>query len=219
MSKITIALVDKHSLLSEGLSAMLSTIDDFEVLVNSTSVKGFILESENKVIHVLIRNLYKIENPDIEDINELVKRFPKLKILIISGSENEATIYKIIKAGVKGFLTNDSARQELIEAVYSLRNGYDYFSKCIMNIIVNDYIHKIQHETSPKDSQLEKLSTREIEILKLWGDSHTNKEIADKLFISVRTVESHKTHIMNKLNLKTFVDLLKYSIKNNIIEI
>ncbi len=219
MSKITIALVDKNSLLSEGLSAMLSTIDDFEVLINTTSVKEFILESENTVIHVLIRNLYKIEPSDIDDINELVKRFPKLKILIISGSENEATIYKIIKAGVKGFLTNDSARQELIEAVYSLRNGYDYFSKCIMNIIVNDYIHKIQHETVPKDSQLEKLSTREIEILKLWGDSHTNKEIADKLFISVRTVESHKTHIMNKLNLKTFVDLLKYSIKNNIIEI
>ena len=77
----------------------------------------------------------------------------------------------------------------------------------------------MQNEGNENISNIKNLSTREIEIIKLWGNSQTNKEIADKLFISVRTVESHKNHIMQKLNLKTAVDLVKFAIKNSIIEI
>lgn len=219
MGKIAIAIVGKNNLHNEGLLAMLSHLDDFEVLFTACSVGDFLETIGDTTIHVLIRNMNKVETSDIDDIGVITKRFPKLKILMVSNSENEDTIYRIIKAGVKGFLTGEASRQELVEAVYTLRNGFDYFSKCIMDIIVNNYINNVKSENTPRDSQVEMLSSRELDILRLWGDGLTNKEIADKLFISIRTVESHKTHIMNKLNLKTFVDLLKYSIKNNIIKL
>ena len=143
----------------------------------------------------------------------------KAKILIISYAENEETIFNIIKVGAKGFLSHDATSQDLFEAIYSLRNGYDYFSKCITNILLNRYVSSIQKNEKPENEEVEKLSSREIEILSLWGSSYTNPEIADTLHISIRTVETHKTHIMQKLNLKTQVDLIKYAIKNNIIDL
>jgi two-component system response regulator NreC len=88
-----------------------------------------------------------------------------------------------------------------------------------MHLLLKKYISKIQNEHSEVNTDLKKLSSRELEIIQLWGNSYTNKEIADKLFISVRTVESHKNHIMQKLSLKTAVDLVKFAIKNNIIEL
>jgi two-component system response regulator NreC len=88
-----------------------------------------------------------------------------------------------------------------------------------MHLLLRKYISKIQNEHSEGNTKLKKLSSRELEIIKLWGNSNTNKEIAEKLFISVRTVESHKNHIMQKLRLKTAVDLVKFAIKNNIIEL
>ncbi len=218
MSKIYVAIIDEHPLFAEGISAILDHVGDFDVSLKLSSVKEFHNNPLGNSINVLIRNLAKVTTADIEEISGLITKFPKLKVLIISGNDGESTIFKMIKAGVKGYLTLDSSRQELIEAVYSLRGGYDYFSKCIMDIIVGNYINKIKTKDSD-ENQLEKLSTREIEILKLWGNGFSNREIADKLFISVRTVESHKTHIMQKLNLKTSVDLLKYAIRNNIIDV
>ena len=106
--------------------------------------------------------------------------------------------------------------RELIEAIYTLRNGYDYYSQTITHLLLNNYISLIQNEHPESNASLKNLSSRELEIVKLWGESNTNKEIADKLFISIRTVESHKNHIMQKLSLKTAVDLVKFAIKNNI---
>ena len=106
-----------------------------------------------------------------------------------------------------------------MEAIYTLRNGHDFYSNSITHLLLNKYISKLQNEGNEAVASINNLSTREIEIIKLWGNSYTNKEMADKLFISVRTVESHKNHIMQKLNLKTAVDLVKFAIKNSIIEI
>ncbi len=145
--------------------------------------------------------------------------FSKVKILIISAHNEEETILKTIKAGAKGFLAKDTDRNELIEAIYAIRNGHDYYSNSITHLLLNNYISRLKSDEGKSNNNIKNLSTREIEIVKLWGDSHTNKEIADKLFISVRTVESHKNHIMQKLNLKTAVDLVKFAIKNNLIEI
>ena len=111
-----------------------------------------------------------------------------------------------------------SEMKELIEAIYTVRNGHDYFSQSITQLLLKRYVTKIQNNNGESISGIKNLSSREIEIIQLWGNSYTNKEIADKLFISVRTVESHKNHIMQKLNLKTAVDLVKFAIKNNIIE-
>jgi two-component system response regulator NreC len=105
----------------------------------------------------------------------------------------------------------------LIEAVYSLRNGFDYFNKSIKRLLLSQYVSDMNSEKQNTVSGIQKLSERQIEILKLWGANLSNQEIADELCISIRTVETHKNHIMQKLELKTTIDLVKFSIKNNII--
>jgi len=144
---------------------------------------------------------------------------PKVKILIVSVIESEEIVLRTIKAGAKGFLGGDSDRNDMIEAIYTLRNGHDYFSKSITHLLLNRYISGMQTDAIDQASGINSLSSRQIEILKLWSESYTNQEIADRFFISVRTVESHKNHIMQKLNLKSTVDMVKFAIKNNIIEI
>jgi two-component system response regulator NreC len=132
-------------------------------------------------------------------------------------NNDEEAVLRTIKAGAKGFLAKDTTRDELVEAIYTLRSGYDFFSNSITVLLLNKYIKKLKTDDERPD--ISSLSSREIEIMTMWGNSFTNKEIADKLFLSVRTVETHKNHIMQKLNLKTSVDLVKFAIRNNIIEL
>ena len=214
---INIVIIGIHHLQSEAIATLIESNDEFKVLDIHSRTMDFLHKNYAEPVHVVIKNIPKITSDDIADVEEIQKIHPKAKVLIISYSENEETIFNIIKVGAKGFLSHDATRQELFEAIYSLRNGYDFFSKCITNILLNRYVSSIQNNEKNEDDDMKQLSTREIEILSLWGNSYTNPEIADTLHISVRTVETHKTHIMQKLNLKTQVDLIKYGIKNNII--
>ncbi len=217
MNKIILGIYDEHKLLQEGLIMLLKDIDDVEIRIKANSRNQL---SESLRIfqpHILIINMYELDTPNLNFITQISVNYPKIKMLVVSIRNEEGAVLKTIKAGAKGFLSKDTDRNELIEAIYTLRNGFDYFSKSITNLLLNNYIHKLKAEDNSSD--IRNLSSREIEILKLWGSSLTNKEIADKLFISVRTVETHKNHIMQKLNLKTSVDMVKFAIKNNIIDI
>ncbi len=131
-------------------------------------------------------------------------------------SENEFVL-KSIQAGAKGYLPKDSSREELLEAIHTVYSGEEYFSKSVLSSFFRKYLkdEKAAHELSQNES----LTQREIEILKLSASGFTNKEIADKLFISVRTVDSHKNHIMSKLKLRNTAELVHYALKHNIIEI
>lgn len=216
---INIVIIGIHHLQAESIAMMIESNEEFKVLDIHSRTSDFLRKNYEDPVHVVIKNIPHITGEDIADVEEIQKVHTKAKVLIISYAENEETIFNIIKVGAKGFLSHDASCQDLFEAIYSLRNGYDYFSKCITNILLNRYVSSIQNNEKPENEEVEKLSSREIEILSLWGSSHTNSEIADTLHISVRTVETHKTHIMQKLNLKTQVDLIKYAIKNNIINL
>ena len=144
---------------------------------------------------------------------------PRIKVLVISMEMQESVVYESIKAGAKGYLTKQDPGSEILMAIYSLRGGYDYYNKSISNIILNKYIKSIDNDEQGRTSYPGNLSKREVEIIRFWGDGLTNKEMADKLFVSTRTIESHKNHIMQKLNFKTNIDLLKFAIRNNLINV
>ncbi len=217
MNKIIIGIYDEHKLVQEGIMMLLKDAENIETGITVNSKNQLFESLRTMQPHILIINLYEMTTPNLNLITQINVNYPKIKILIISVHNEEDAVLKTIKAGAKGFLSKDTDRNELIEAIYTLRNGYDYFSKSITNLLLNNYIHKLKGEDNSSD--IKNLSAREIEILKLWGSSMTNKEIAEKLYISVRTVETHKNHIMQKLNLKTSVDMVKFAIKNNIINI
>lgn len=216
---IDIAIFDEHKLVLEGLSGLLNGISDFRVVLNCDDRNVLTEKLKSIQVHVLVLNMHDISVRNLNLIVQLTISSPKLKILIVSVIDSEEIVLKTIKAGAKGFLGKDSDRNSLLEAIYTLRNGHDYYSNSITRLLLNRYISTLKADELNQNAEVNNLSSRQIEILKLWGESHTNQEIADRFFISVRTVESHKNHIMQKLNLKSTVDMVKFAIKNNIIEI
>jgi two-component system response regulator NreC len=217
MDRIRTSIFDENKLIGEGIAALLSDIENIHIVavLNDKNKLSDVLK--NQIIHVLIIHSQSIDQSFFNFMLQLNGKFPKTKTIVLSGITNSDIIKKCIKSNVKGLLSKDSDKNDLIEAIYSLRAGFDYFSKTITQQLITNYVDMIKEEDCSSKNEII-LSQREIEILKLWGENYSNTEIADKFCISVRTVESHKNHIMQKLNLKTTVDLVKYAIKNNIIE-
>lgn len=216
---IDLAFYDEHKLMLEGLSGLVEGTSDLKIVLTCDDRSVLLQKLKSIQVHVLIMNMHDISVRSLNLIVQLTISNPKIKILIVSVIESEEIVLKTIKAGAKGFLGGDSDRNDMLEAIYTLRNGHDYFSKSITHLLLNRYISGMQTDAIDQASGINSLSSRQVEILKLWSESYTNQEIADRFFISVRTVESHKNHIMQKLNLKSTVDMIKFAIKNNIIEI
>ncbi len=216
---IQIGIFDEHKLVLEGLSSLFNTSEEIKVVLTCYEKNLLAEKLKTTLVHVLVLNMHEISVRNLNLIVQLNISFPKLKILVISAINSEEIILKTIKAAAKGFLGKDASRTDMREAIYTLRNGHDYYSKSITNLLLNRYINNLKTNEPQYNIDINSLSTRQLEILKMWGDGYSNQEIADKFFISVRTVESHKNHIMQKLNLKSTVDLVKFAIKNNIIDI
>ncbi len=216
---IDLGIYDEHNLAIQAFSSMLSAISDFRVVFTCNDRNLLITKLKNKRAHILILNLHDISVRNLNLIVQLRIVDPNIKILVVSANQDEEIVLKTFKAGVKGFLGKDATFNELAEAVYSLRNGHDYFNNTLTHILLNRYISRLDQPDQETGTGIELLSARQIEILRLWGESYSNQEIAEKLFISIRTVETHKNHIMQKLNLKNTVDMVKFAIKCNIIDV
>jgi DNA-binding NarL/FixJ family response regulator len=217
MSRILLGIYDDHRIVQEGICALLKDAADIDIVIKVFQRDQLINSLKSTTVSVLIINLHDTSPSSFNLIEEICNAFPAIKILLISVLEDEYAILKSIKTGAKGFLARDTERNELLEAIYTLRSGFDYFSHSITHLLLGRYIAKLKQDDEKPSGHM--LSPREIEIMKLWGNSFTNREIANSLFLSVRTVETHKNHIMQKLNLKTSVDMVKFAIRNNIIEI
>ncbi len=215
MDKIKVALVDEHPIMCEGIKALLADANDISIEHDSRCIEDLIRRLYNEPVHVAIVVLYTPDPDNIELIAKLCSKHSRLGVLILSMYSLENFVIRLIKAGAKGHLTSSTNRDEMVEAIYTLRNGYDFYAKTITNMILRKYLD----DGNDKQARENNLSTREMEVLKLYAQSYTNKEIAEKLFISVRTVESHKNNIMRKINLKTTVDMVKFAIRNNIVDL
>ncbi|MDA3882063.1 MAG: response regulator transcription factor [Bacteroidales bacterium] len=216
---INIGICSDNRLMLNGLDLILSGVDDFEVMFSVDNNETLLHKVGLKNIHVLLLDISDVSVRTLNFIVRLNVIHPKLKILLLIQDASQNVVFKLVKSNAKGLLSKDANPHDLIEAVYSLRNGFDYFNKSIKRLLLSQYVSDMNSEKQNKVSGIQKLSERQVEILKLWGVNLSNQEIADELCISIRTVETHKNHIMQKLELKTTIDLVKFSIKNNIISL
>lgn len=215
-NKIKLILVDDHLIVRDGIKALLEGEARFEIIGEADSGSHFfsLIKTHKPDIVLLDINLPDISG--IEITKKLASAYPDIKVVVLSMYNAEDYIFNAVKAGAKAYLPKTTNRRELQEAVIAVYRGEEYFSQAISNVILRSFIRQAKNEDSRKGNTL---TTRETEILKLFAEGLSNTEIADQLFISVRTVESHKNHIMQKLELKSTVDLIKFAIRNNIIEI
>ncbi len=208
-----IILIDDHKIVRDGIRMLLESSDKNKIIGEYDSFTQFTDSQSKKIPDVYILD---ISMPDINGIeaSRIIKtENPNAKIIILSMYNNEEFVLKAISAGANAYLPKNISKRELLNAVEKVANGEEYFAEDIQKIIIRSMMQKSNSIDVPK---LNTLSKREVQLLKLIVEGRTNKEIADELFISVRTVESHKNHIMVKLELKNQVELIKFAIKEGI---
>ncbi|PLX11260.1 MAG: DNA-binding response regulator [Marinilabiliales bacterium] len=214
MEQIKIVLVDDHQMFRDGVKSVLSDEENIEVIGEVGNAKDLYELLKLQTPDLVITDISMPDISGIELSKYISENFPGIKILILSMHSNEEFITKALNAGANGYLPKDTSMNELLEAINTIYKGDNYFNKDISNTILKTFIGK------SKESENEKsLTKREKEIVKLVVDGLTNKEIAERLFISIRTVDSHKNNILQKLNLKSSVELVKYAIKNKLADI
>ena len=216
MSVIKIILTEDHQILRDGIKALIASRNIEIVGEASTGIELWKL-LETEIPDIILMDISLPGTSGIELTRLISERFPLIKVLILSMFTDESFINQAIKAGAKGYLHKNTTREEMLIAIESVYAGNEFYSDNISKIILNTSIEKAKTHSSEINNTHEILSKREIEILKMFAEGFINKEIADRLFISIRTVESHKNHIMQKLNLKTQVELVKYAIRHNLV--
>ncbi len=218
MNKIKVILVDDHNIVRDGIKNLLLNDVSIEVIGEASNYNELIDLLKYSIPDVLILDISLPEKSGIEITREIINNYSDINIVILSMYTEEEFVLNAVKAGAKSYLPKNTTKKELIESVKSVAEGKEYFSSTISGVLMNSYLKTLKKSDSNSSGNAE-LSKRETEVLKLCSEGISNKEISEKLFISVRTVESHKNHIMQKLNLKSSVEMIKYAIKSGIAEL
>ena len=215
---IHIILTEDHQILRDGVKSLIAS-ENIKISGEASTGAELWKLLEGEKPDIILMDISLPDTSGIELTRLLSERFPEIKVLILSMYTDESFINQAIKSGAKGYLHKNTTREEMLIAIDTVYSGNDFYSDNISKIILKSYIEKAKLNAEDVLNPHEILSKREIEILTMFAEGFINKEIADKLFISIRTVESHKNHIMQKLNLKTQVELVKYAIRHNLINI
>ena len=214
--KIKICITDDHKIVAEGISSFLVNNNEFELISNSTSGEELLskLKKRRTLPDILLLDI-KMQGLSGIQIAKMIKYdYPDIKIVFLSSNSDKESVDEAIKAGGSGYLLKDIEEDEFLLAMKKIVSGENYFSTSIQQAVFNNYTDNLN-----KTGTNNILSNRETEIVKLIAEGLSQKDIAEQLFISVRTVETHKKHILEKLNLKSTIDLVKYAIRNGIISI
>ncbi len=199
-----------------GIKASVIFNNDIEIIAEASSGNELFKQLENYLPDIIILDIILIDQNGIEICKILKEEYPDIRVIIFTGSEKRNSIFDALKAGANAYLPKDCPPEELIEAIYSVKKGKSFISNSISNTLIIDYINK-ENSINAKDNPT--LSEREMQVLKLVVDGLPYKIIADRLFITPKTVEKHKRNILRKLQLDSVVDLVKFAIKNKIIDI
>ncbi|MBN2776753.1 MAG: response regulator transcription factor [Bacteroidales bacterium] len=219
MNKISVIIVDDHAIVRNGITAMLSFYQNIDVIGAASSYEHLVSLLDSKTPDVIILDIEMPDKNGIEIAAILQKDYPSIKKIILSAHITPDTISDAIDAGVVSILPKDSNEDELYLAISKASKGENHYSHFVSDLILKNYLKKDKIEVDNKIEKVAQLSEREIEIIVAFGDGLSYKEIGEKLFISPRTVESHKNRILEKLELNTIIDLVKFGIKYDLIQI
>ncbi|MEI6575608.1 MAG: response regulator transcription factor [Bacteroidota bacterium] len=215
MDKLKIIIVDDHQLVRDGIKSLLDGEDRIIVIGEAGEAHELNSLIVNKLPDIILMDISLPGQSGIEITAFLTEHFPSVRVIILSMYNQEEFVLNALKAGARGYIPKNTTRKEMMEAIHAVSKGEEYLGEQVSRTLLKSLIRKKNQE--PKDKP--DITAREIEILKLLAQGLQNQEIADKLFISVRTVESHKNHIMQKLEIKNNIELVKYLAREGFLEI
>lgn len=215
MKSIKLCVVDDHSIVRDGIEAMLQGVEYIQAVGLFGSGKEFFTYLKDNMPDVVLLDISLPGMNGIEIARVISEQYKETKILMLSALTDEESICESIKSGAMGFLSKETGIEELIDAIQTVNQGKRYFGSGITETVFNGYVKGIIADKY--EENIPALSEREVEIVKLFSEGLMYKEIANALDISIKTVESHKANIMRKLELKTTVDLVKYALKEGLI--
>lgn len=219
MSKITVLLADDHTLVREGLLKILEGADDIEVVAEASDGLEVLrrldeFKAEEALPDVVLLDISMPRLNGLEVARRIKKEHSGVKVVILSMHEEEEFILKMVRVGASGYLIKDSAATDLIDAIRSAHRGKAFFSPGVSKVLAESY-----REVAPgKEDPYDRLNDREREIMQLIAEGHTNKDIAELLFISPKTVDNHRTNLMRKLNVHSATELVRWAARKGLLD-
>jgi len=218
MKVINVGLADDHILLRNGLAGLISSFEGYSVLIQADNGRDFIKKlDQNTIPDIVLMDINMPEMDGYETTVWLKNNHPEVKVLALSMYDNEQAIIRMLKCGARGYILKDIEPAEFKAALESLVNKGYYYS----DLVTGKLIHAVNSNDDPRKSsgiQIT-LSDREIEFLKYMCTEMTHKEIADKMFLSARTIDGYRDDLFEKLHVRSRVGLVMYAIKNAIVQV
>jgi DNA-binding NarL/FixJ family response regulator len=215
MKKIRILLADDHKLMRSGLRLLIEQQPDLTVIGEAADGREAVALAKSLRPDVAVMDISMPNLNGIEAAHQITQTHAELAVIVLSMHPDESYVLRALKAGAKGYLLKDSAESDLITAVRAVARGKSFFSPAVSKVLLDDYIRKLRR--SGAEDAYDLLTPREREVLQLVAEGKSNKEVANLLNLSVYTVETHRSNIMQKLNLKGVPELTLYAVRKGII--
>jgi RNA polymerase sigma factor (sigma-70 family) len=217
MRKINVLIVDDHAIVRDGICSLLALAGDMEVVGEAANGREGLEKARQLLPDVILMDMAMPIMGGLEAIRRIRKEFSEIKILILTQYDDKDHVFPVIQAGANGFISKTAASSELISGIRATFAGESYLSPSIAKLFVEDY-QRVALKEDIKD-HYEQLTDREREILKLVVEGYKTQQIAEMLTITPKTVEGHKTSLMNKLGIHNTIELVKYALRRGIITV
>jgi two-component system response regulator NreC len=215
MRKTRVLLADDHQLMRSGVRLMLEREPDITVVGEASDGREAVALAKTLKPEVVVMDIGMPNLNGIEAALQMTQHNPELAVVMLSMHSDESYVLRALKAGARGYLLKDSAEADLIKAVHVVAGGKSFFSPAVSKVLLDDYVRKLSR--SGTEDAYDLLTPREREILQLIAEGKSNKDVANLLNLSVYTVESHRSNLMEKLNLKGVPELILYAVRKGII--
>lgn len=213
MKTIRVVLVDDHKLVRAGIRVLLQTLPGIEVVAEADNGREALRLIAQHQPDLVLMDIAMQELNGLDSTYRIKQKFPAIKIIILSMYLNEEYILQALRFGASGYLLKDAAPEELEMAIKSIMSGGTYLSPAVSHCVVSDYVQRVNSDQGCS----EQLTSRQREIWQLIAEGFTTKEIAHKLGISVKTVETHRTQLMKKLGIHDLASLVRLAIRNGLV--
>ncbi len=218
MQRIKVLLVDDHTIVRDSIAVMLAQLDDIQIVGSLSSGEELISKMRDLNPDVIIMDIHMKGMTGIEATRWVKERNNKVKVVLLSMEVKKELVAAGIQSGIDGYLPKDVEKATLIEAIRLVSKGEKYFNEAITNLVFEDFYNReVSAHLTKQHLHLTDLSKREMEVLQLIAAGKSDREVAEQLFISSKTVNTHKMHILDKLGLNNTAELVRYAIKNRLI--